>query len=282
MSSGIEPEVNWHRPGVDQEFDREMAGGYRNVNRRILEYTGSGRMSTRIIGKSDGEEEEWQRKLLKAEVELPHRRRKFEPEGERHPGSGGLSWKRLTCAGVRVGDPANTKGMNEGGRKPEVQRKSRKKAKVKVRKRKWMKKFRNPNAGGCEMEPTSFGDSPKVTIADEQISPIARPEVVGEIVAELFRSRNLLHVCSTVEPERTEVTERRAGNAETKAEGGDTTTCVFATRSISANRKIRESGRRTEISPTSSNANPGNGNGRKGEGKPDGMPEQLPDAGKDV
>ncbi|KAF8207315.1 hypothetical protein K438DRAFT_1755970 [Mycena galopus ATCC 62051] len=232
------------------------------------------------------------KEVVKAEVDLPHRRRKFEPEDERHPESGGLSQKRLNYAGVRVGDPANTEGMNEGGREPEVQRKSRKKAKVKVRKRKWMKKFQNPNSGGCEMEPTGFGDSPKVTIADERTSPIARPEVVSKIVAELFRSRNLLHVCPTVELERMEVSERR--NAETKAEGGDATTCIFATRSISANRKIRgkrwESRRRTEISPTSSNANPGNGNGRKGERKPDGMLEQLPeegmerteDAGKDV
>ncbi|KAF8217864.1 hypothetical protein K438DRAFT_1747122 [Mycena galopus ATCC 62051] len=196
MSSGDEPEVNRRRPGVD----REWTG-------RWPEVIGI----TRMIGKSDGEEEEWQRKLLKAEVELPHWRREFKPEDERHPGSGGLSRKRLTCAGVRVGDPANTEGMNEGGRKSEVQRKSRKKAKVEVWKRKWMKKFRNPNAGGCEMDPTSFGDSPKVTITDERTSPIARPEVVGEIVAELFHSRNLLHVCPTVKPERTEVTERSFG-----------------------------------------------------------------------
>ncbi|KAF8130024.1 hypothetical protein K438DRAFT_1788848 [Mycena galopus ATCC 62051] len=120
-----------------------------------------GPFSTRMIGNSNGVEEEWQRKLLKAEVELPHRRREFELEDERHPKSGGLSWMRLTCAGVRVGDSANTEGMNEGGREPEVQQKSRKKAKVKVRKRKKMNKFRNPNAGSCEVEPTSFRDSPK-------------------------------------------------------------------------------------------------------------------------
>ncbi|KAF8191987.1 hypothetical protein K438DRAFT_2136711 [Mycena galopus ATCC 62051] len=285
MSSGIEPEVNQRGPGVD----REMAGGYRNVNGYIPEYTGSGRMSTRMIRKSDGVEEERQRKLLKAGVELPHRGRDFEPEDERHPESGGLSRKRLTFAGVRVGDPANTERMNEDGREPGVQRK---KAKVKIWKQKRMKEFRKPNAGGCEMEPTSFGDSPKVTIADERTSPIIRPEVVGEIVAELFRSRNLLHVCSTVEPERMEVTEQRAGNAETKAEGGDTTTCVFATRSISANRKIRWMTvfPSTNVGAGKPGSSSGNGNGREGEGKPDGMPEQLPeegtegteDAGKDT
>ncbi|KAF8143393.1 hypothetical protein K438DRAFT_1783796 [Mycena galopus ATCC 62051] len=151
------------------------------------------------------------RKMLGVEVNSPHRRRDFEPGNVRHPESRGLSRRCLTCAEVRVGDPTNTEGMNRGGREPGVQRKSRKKAKVKIQKRKKMRKFRYPNAGGCEMESTSFGDSPKVTIADERTSPIARPEVVGKIVAELFCSRNLLHVCSTVEPERTEVTERRFG-----------------------------------------------------------------------
>ncbi|KAF8195156.1 hypothetical protein K438DRAFT_1760840 [Mycena galopus ATCC 62051] len=128
---------------------------------------------------SDGVEEERQQKLLKAEVEFPHRRRKFEPEDGRHPESRGLSRKHLTCAGVRVSDPANTEGMNEGGREPEVQQKSRKKAKV------------------------------KVTITDKRTSHIVRPEMVGEIVTELFRSRNLLHVYSTVELGQTEVTEQR-------------------------------------------------------------------------
>ncbi|KAF8170608.1 hypothetical protein K438DRAFT_1773576 [Mycena galopus ATCC 62051] len=151
----------------------------------------------------------------------------------------------------------------------------------------------------------------------------------------------------------------RAGSAEMKTEGGYATMCIFATRSILANRKIRpggyirrkagvmkpgmngegkEVGKQTEdgdrSNMTMSNANPicrsmpqsgvdtgfegevllltrpevdgdfpstnvgagkpgsasGNGNGRKGEGKPDGMPEQLleegtegtEDAGKDV
>ncbi|KAF8211789.1 hypothetical protein K438DRAFT_1752452 [Mycena galopus ATCC 62051] len=187
-----------------------------------------------MIGNSDGVEEEWQRKSLKAEVELPHRRREFEPEDERHPGSGGLSRKHLTYAGVRVGDPANTEGMNEGGREPEVQRKSRKKAKVKVRKRKRMKKFRNPNAGGCENG------------------------------ADKFRR----------------FTE--AGNAETKAAGGDATTCVFATRSILANRKIRKwmvIFPSTNVGARKPGSSSDNGNGRKGEGKPDGMPGQLPEEG---
>ncbi|KAF8132111.1 hypothetical protein K438DRAFT_1948004 [Mycena galopus ATCC 62051] len=341
MSSGIEPEhlddrkvspevtkgVRWMRPeNPDVKEDRRLrpdepdAEAKSHVWRRNCRRAISRERPERERGPENGSlnsrmEEERQRKLLKAEVKMPHQRRKFEPEDERHPGSRGLSRKRLTCAGVRVGDPANTEGMNEGGRKPEVQRKSRKKAKL------------------------------KVTISDERTSPIARPEVVGEIVAELFRSRNLLHVCSTVEPKRTEVTERRAGNAETRVEGGDATSCVFATGSISANRKIRvgdyagrkagvmkpgmngegkESGteiaspnvvsdicresagqcRRAEMKPDSRKrsswrrdrkwmvifpstivgarkpgSSSGNRNGRKGEGKPDGMPEQLPEDG---
>ncbi|KAF8143861.1 hypothetical protein K438DRAFT_1783335 [Mycena galopus ATCC 62051] len=95
----------------------------------------------------------------KAEVELPHRRRKFELEDKKHPESGGLSRKLITFAGVRVGKPANTEGMNEGGRELEVQRKLRKKMKVKATETEQMKKFRNPNAGGCETEPTSIRDS---------------------------------------------------------------------------------------------------------------------------
>ncbi|KAF8143969.1 hypothetical protein K438DRAFT_1783257 [Mycena galopus ATCC 62051] len=238
--SGVEPEVNRRRPGVGREMTgrlsecgRMYTGVYRQwsdeyppftflalkehwnkdeteakqkSNKKLIFHRGP--FGTRMIGKSNGVEEEWQQKLLKADVELPHRQREFEPEDERHPESGRLSRKRLTCARVRVSDSANTEGMNEGGREPEVQRKSQKKAKM------------------------------KVTIADERTSPIARPEVVGEIVAELFRLRNLLHICSTIEPERTEVTERRAGSTETNTEGGNATTCVFATRSILANRKI--------------------------------------------
>ncbi|KAF8170165.1 hypothetical protein K438DRAFT_1773778 [Mycena galopus ATCC 62051] len=119
MLSGIEPEVNRRRPGVD----REKAGGYRNVNGCIPEYTGSGRISTRMIRNSDGVEEERQQKSLKAEVDLSQQRREFELEDVRHPESGGLKWRHLTYAGVRVGDPANMEGMNEGGREPEVQRK---------------------------------------------------------------------------------------------------------------------------------------------------------------
>ncbi|KAF8125892.1 hypothetical protein K438DRAFT_1949685 [Mycena galopus ATCC 62051] len=256
MSSGVELEhqddrkvspevtkgVRWKRPeNPDVKEDRRLrpdepdAEARSHVRRRKCRRAKSREKPERKRGPENGSlnsrlEEERQQKSLKAEVDLLQQRREFEPEDLRHPESGGLSRRCLTYAGVRVGDPANTEGMNEGGREPEVQRKSRKKAKL------------------------------KVTIADERTSPITRPEVVGEIGAELF-----------------------PGNAETKAEGGDTTTCVFATRSISANRKIRgkrwESRRRTEISPTSSNANLGNGNGRKGEGKPDGMPEQLPEEG---
>ncbi|KAF8185078.1 hypothetical protein K438DRAFT_1766182 [Mycena galopus ATCC 62051] len=266
MSSGDEPEVNRRRPGVDWE----MTG-------RWPEVIGI----TRMIGNSDGVEEERQRKLIKAEVELPHRRREFEPEDKRHPESRGLSRKRLTYAGVRVGDPANTEGMNEGGREPGVQRKSRKKAKT---------------------------------------SPIARPEVVSEIVAELFRSRNLLHVCSTIEPERTEVTERRFGGsnfpcrnlaqAEPIADGckPEVLRMIHISEPEDQGKKV---GKRTEDGDQSNivqcqswmviflssnvgagkpGSSSGNGNGRKGEGKPDGMPEQLPeegmerteDAGKDV
>ncbi|KAF8127333.1 hypothetical protein K438DRAFT_1949083 [Mycena galopus ATCC 62051] len=301
MSSGDEPEVNRRRPGVG----REITGGYRNVDGCIPEYTGSGRMSTRMIGKESGgkgrknpdvkedrrlrpdepvaearshvrrrkcrrvisrekpefstewREEERQRKLLKAEVELPHRRREFEPEDERHPESGGLSWKRLTFARVRVGDPANTEGMNEGGREPGVQRKSRKKA--------------------------------KVTITDEWTSPIARPEVVGEIVAKLFRSRNPLPVCSTVEPEQMEVTEWRCKPEVLRMsrECGD--------ENRGRGRHYMRLRNKIHIGELEDQAGkPGscsaNGNGGKGEGKPDGMPEQLPeegtegteDAGKDV
>ncbi|KAF8207310.1 hypothetical protein K438DRAFT_1755967 [Mycena galopus ATCC 62051] len=90
-------------------------------------------MSTRMIRNSDRVEEEWQRKSLKAEVDSLQRRRKFELKDVSLLESGGLSRKRLTYAGVRVGDPANTEGMNESGREPGVQRKSRKKAKVKIR-----------------------------------------------------------------------------------------------------------------------------------------------------
>ncbi|KAF8193484.1 hypothetical protein K438DRAFT_2131359 [Mycena galopus ATCC 62051] len=118
------------------------------------------------------------------------KQRKFEPEDGRHPESGGLSQTRLTFAKVRVGDPANMEGMNRGGRELEVQRKSWKKAKVKE----WS---RQVSVIHCS-----------VTIVEERTIPIVRPEVVNEIVAELFRLRNLLHVCSTVEPERTGVREQ--------------------------------------------------------------------------
>ncbi|KAF8193529.1 hypothetical protein K438DRAFT_1934785 [Mycena galopus ATCC 62051] len=190
MLSGIEPEVNRHRPGVDWELTGrwpEVIG----ITRMIGKFRRSGGGTATEIVKGGGRI---------AAVE----------KGVRAGGQKTSGKRRAKLEAPNL-CRTNTEGMNEGGREPEVQRKSQKKAKVKVRKRKRMKKFRNPNAGGCEMEPKSFGDSPKVTITDERTSSIVRPEVVGEIVAKLFRSQNLLHVCSTVEPERTEVTERRFG-----------------------------------------------------------------------
>ncbi|KAF8175922.1 hypothetical protein K438DRAFT_1939539 [Mycena galopus ATCC 62051] len=214
MLSGVEPEhqddrkvspevtkgVRWMRPeNPDVKEDRrlrpdepdaearesraeeEMPEGNKPRKAGARERTGERKFELSI---SDGVEEERQRKLLKAEVEIPHRRRKFEPEDERYPGSGGLSRKRLTCAGVRVGDPANTEGMNEGGRKPEVQRKSRKKAKLKIHR--------------------------SVTIADERTSPIARPKVVGEIMANCF-VRESCYTSVPLSRQSGRITERRFG-----------------------------------------------------------------------
>ncbi|KAF8180334.1 hypothetical protein K438DRAFT_1768564 [Mycena galopus ATCC 62051] len=260
MSPEVTKGVQWKRPeNPDMQEDRRLRPDEPDTEARSHVRQSGGGVAKEVV---------------KAEVDSPHRPRKFEPEDVRNPESGGLSRKHLACAGVRVGDPANTEGMNEGGRELEVQQKSRKKVKVKIWKRKRMKKFRNPNASGCEMESTSFGDSPKgdhrrrvdkshcetrggrrncgIVLFTKPATRLFHCRAVAdgsngaEVRRKEFPCRNLAQV---------ETVADGSGSAETKTEGGDATTCVFATRSISVNRKIRESGRRTEISPTLSNAN---------------------------
>ncbi|KAF8132113.1 hypothetical protein K438DRAFT_1788092 [Mycena galopus ATCC 62051] len=188
MSSGVEPE---HQD--DRKVSLEVTKGVRWKRPENPDVKEDRRL------RPDEPDTEARSHVQRRECRRAKSREK--PERERGPENGSLNSRRarlLTDKQFRwsgggtatevVKGGANTEGMNEGGREPEVQQKSQKKVKMKV----------------SEIHQ-------KVTVADERTSPITRPEVVGEIVAELFRLRNLLHVCPTVEPERTEVTERRFG-----------------------------------------------------------------------
>ncbi|KAF8211905.1 hypothetical protein K438DRAFT_1751506 [Mycena galopus ATCC 62051] len=265
MSSGVELEVNRRKPGAD----RELTGGYRNVNGCIPEYTGSGRM--RNIGAKMNQKHPVNRKVspevtkgvrwmrpespdmkedrrlrldepdaeARSHVQRRQCRRAIsqeKPECERGPEYGSLNsrcarlltdkqfrWSgggkatEVDIGGGRIA--ASAKGVRVGGRETSGKRRAKPEAPNLCRSPSRQSSQHGRDEQGWQRaesatevaEEGEGEDSPKVTITGERTSPIARPEVVSEIVVELFRLRNLLHVCSTVEPERTEVMERRFG-----------------------------------------------------------------------